>query len=182
MKIIIKRMVAYWLDFVILAMVLISLQWTLYTVLGGFPFEYLKKGYQIELWVLTSMSLPVWVYFILFEFTKRQTLGKRMLKLEVINEKGRNIKFSQALLRTFIKLLPWELTHLIILVPTPWWGAEEPVNTFLIWIPNLLLIVYVVFLFPSKGNKGVHDYLAQTRVQTALGHSFSKSKTNKSII
>lgn len=164
MELSIRRLLAYWIDFVLLASVLVGIQWLLSAVSSGFPFDYLHQGYEIELWVLLSMSLPVWLYFVLCEFYKQQTLGKRLFKLKVTDERGQSVRFSRILLRTFIKLLPWELTHLIILVPEPWWGTDTPQNLYLIYVPNLLLIIYVAILLINKGSKGIHDFVARTRV------------------
>lgn len=164
MKLSLKRLIAYWLDFVLLALILVGLQWLLYKTTSGFPFDLLDKGYEVELWVLLSMSLPVWMYFICCELHKQQTIGKRLLKLVVMNKEGARINIYQALIRTFIRLLPWELTHVIILVPTPWWSIEEPRNQHLIYIPNILMILYILVLFANKGDKGVHDYITKTRV------------------
>jgi uncharacterized RDD family membrane protein YckC len=160
----IKRLLAYWIDFVILTIVLVGLQMLLYFITSGIPFDYLKKGYEIELWVLLSMSFPVWLYFIFCELYKQQTIGKWMLKLTVINVDGSKIKLHQAFIRTFIRLLPWELTHLIILVPKPWWDTEEPYNINLIYIPNILMLLYILVVFATKGKIGVHDYIVKTRV------------------
>ena len=160
----IKRLLAYWLDFMILAIILIGLQLVLYIISAGVPFDYLTKGYEIELWVLLTMSLPVWLYFITFDLSKRRTIGKRMLSLIVTDKNGGTINFRQALVRTFIKLLPWELTHMIILVPDPWWDVAEPQNEFLIWIPNMIMVFYIVILFLNKGSAGAHDFIAKTKV------------------
>ncbi|WP_010274589.1 RDD family protein [Paenibacillus senegalensis] len=166
MQLAFRRLAAYWLDFVLLAAVLIGGQFLLYVVTSGFPFDRLEKGYQIELWVLAAMSLPTWLYFIGCEKYRGQTLGKRLLKLKVSSlPAGGAITWGQAVKRTFVKLLPWELTHLIILVPDPWWSVEEPANQALIYIPNLLMVVYIGFLFITKGMKGLQDVWAKTRVE-----------------
>jgi len=164
MNLFVRRLLAYWLDFVLLAFILAGLQWLLYKTTSGFPFDFLNKGYEIELWVLLSMSLPVWLYFILSEWYKQQTIGKRLLRLKVTNKEESKINIKQAVVRTIIRLLPWELTHLIILVPEPWWSIEAPENQFLIYIPNIIMLLYIAVLFANKGVKGVHDYLAKTRV------------------
>ena len=164
MKLSLKRLIAYWLDFVLLAIILVGLQWLLYKTTSGFPFDFLDKGYEIELWVLLSMSLPVWLYFIYWEMYKQQTFGKRLLKLVVMNKEGSRIDVYQALGRTFLRLLPWELSHLILLVPTPWWSIEEPANQSLIYIPNIIMIFYIIVLFANKGDKGVHDYITKAKV------------------
>jgi uncharacterized RDD family membrane protein YckC len=165
MKLSVRRLLAYWFDFVLLAIIFVGLQWLLYKTTSGFPFDSLKKGYVIEIWVLFSMSLPVWLYFIYCELYKQQTIGKRLLKLIVISKEGSKIDINQALIRTFIRLLPWELTHIIILVPKPWWSIEKPEYQFLIYIPNVLMFLYIVVLFANKGNKGIHDFIAKTRVK-----------------
>ncbi|MCJ8010802.1 RDD family protein [Paenibacillus sp. KQZ6P-2] len=164
MKRSLRRLFAYWLDFVFLAIILVGIQWVIYTTTSGFPFDELNKGYQIEAWVFLSMSLPVWAYFIFCERFKQQTIGKRLLRLKVMNEKGSQITFAQAFFRTWIRLLPWELTHLIILVPTPWWNIEKPDHPALILIPNAMIVVYIAILLINKGRKTLHDYITKTTV------------------
>ena len=58
-----------------------------------------------------------------------------------------------------------ELTHLIVLVPDPWWGVEQPENGFLIFIPNAMLVLYVAYLFAYRGTRAIHDAFARTRVR-----------------
>lgn len=137
----------------------------MYKTTSGFPFDYLHEGIEIEIWVLLSMSLPVWTYFITFEMYKQQTIGKRLLRLIVMDKEGSKINFYQALCRSFIRLLPWELTHVIILVSQPWWSIEMPKNPYLILIPNIILVLYIVVLFFNRGKTGIHDYFAHTRVK-----------------
>ncbi|UVI27758.1 RDD family protein [Paenibacillus spongiae] len=160
----IRRLLAYWIDFVLLAAVLIGFQMLLYNMTGGFPFDYFSKGYQIELWVLGTMSLPVWLYFVLCERLRQTTIGKRICMLSVSDREGANINWRQSLTRTAVKLLPWELTHMLILIPDPWWSIEEPANPYLILIPNAVMLLYMIVLFINKGVIGVHDLLAQTKV------------------
>lgn len=165
-----RRLLAYWLDFVLLAAMLVSAQVLLNAITAGFPFAYLETGFAIEGWVLLSMSLPVWGYFIICEKVTGQTVGKRLLKLRVADKDGSNIRWTQAFIRTLIRLLPWEMTHLILLVPTPWWSGAEPHNPYWILLPNLLILVYTVCLFVNKGNKAIHDYVAKTTVVETIRH------------
>mgnify|MGYP000911187519 CR=1 FL=1 len=164
MKLSVKRLFAYWLDFVLLAVVLVGLQGLVYISTGGFPFDAFTKGYQIECWVLFSMSLPVWAYFVGFERYRRQTVGKRLLGLQVASGDGSAIRLRQAFGRTLVRLLPWELTHLIVLVPQPWWDVERPANGSLIYIPNALIVLYIAVLLANRGKRGVHDFLAGTKI------------------
>jgi uncharacterized RDD family membrane protein YckC len=159
-----RRLAAYWLDFVVLAAVLVGLQLVLYKIGSGFPFDALETGAAIELWVLATMSLPVWSYFILGERRWGRTIGKRWLRLSVIGSRGGAPTLKQAFLRTLVRLVPWEMTHFIVLVPDPWWQAEQPGNMPWILLPNGLIVLYAAMLFITKGTRGVHDLLAGTRV------------------
>jgi len=163
-----KRFLAYWIDFVVLGSFLVSLQGLIFRMTSGFPFVSLDQGYKIELWVLLTFSLPVWLYFVWCETVKRQTLGKRLLKLVVVSETGTAIGWKQALLRTFVRLPPWELTHLIILIPTPWWSVEHPPAPWRLWIPNLMIGIYIAVLFATGGHRGLHDVIGKTRVKARV--------------
>lgn len=165
MRLKIRRLIAYWLDFIMLAAVLVGFQGLLYLTTSGFPFDYLNQGYQIELWVLATVSLPVWLYFIICEYMKRRTFGKRLLHLEVVGRNQSKPTWRQVLLRTAIKLLPWELTHIIILVPEPWYNIEgSPANESLIYLPNVILLIYIIALLVGNGRQALHDYIANTMV------------------
>lgn len=165
MKLAVNRLLAYGIDFVLLACVFVGLQWLLVLLTSGFPFVYLQEGYQIELWVLLTISLPVWTYFIWCEWKNQQTIGKRMMKIIVTARERTKPTLQQVIGRTMIKLVPWEMTHLIILVPEPWYGmTETPPNMPFIMIPNAMILLYIVFLFAGKGKKGLHDWAAKTSV------------------
>jgi uncharacterized RDD family membrane protein YckC len=83
-------------------------------------------GLEVEAWVLLSVSLPVWLYFSLLESSAAQaTLGKRLLGLRVERQHGGRLTWGQALARTALKLLPWELTHVTLLLPTPIWADPQ---------------------------------------------------------
>ncbi|WP_145135144.1 RDD family protein [Paenibacillus sp. Y412MC10] len=165
MKLTLVRLTAYGLDFIMLAVVLVGFQLAAYHLTGGFPFDRLDKGYQIECWVLATMSFPVWLYFIVSEYFFGATLGKKLLRLSVTRRDGGRISFIQAAGRTCLKLLPWELTHLIVLVPDPWWSIQEPPYPALVLIPNGMILLYIVFLLLNRGKRALHDIPAGTSVR-----------------
>ena len=161
-----KRLMAYWIDFILLALILCGCQWFLYTLTAGFPFDQLKAGYEIELWVLATISTPVWVYFICSEYYYQQTIGKRLMKIKVESKDGSAVSLSQIVRRTAVRLFPWETTHLVILVPHPWWSSDESELSYFIYIPNILIMIYIMVLFVSKGKAAVHDRISNTTVGT----------------
>ncbi|VEF49773.1 RDD family [Bacillus freudenreichii] len=160
----VKRLAAYMIDFLILATVLLGIQLFISLVTDGWPFSRFRSGVQIEIWVLCTMSIPVWTYFITHEFRKQQTIGKKNLKLRVTRSDGGRLTLWQAWLRTLIKLLPWEVTHIIVLVPVPWWEPGAEPNNF-IYIPNALILIYIICLFVTTGRKGPQDLIAATLVK-----------------
>lgn len=82
-----KRLFAYWIDFTMLAVILVSLQWLINAAASGFPFDDFDKGIEIELWVLATMSLPVWSFYC--DGAARWTdVWKKWLNLRVTNRRG----------------------------------------------------------------------------------------------
>ncbi len=163
-----RRIAAYLLDFAVLFSVLIPFQVILYRLGRGFPYNLLHTGTQIEAWVFLSVSLPAWLYFALTESSRHQaTLGKRLLGLHVVNLQGEPVDFGRALLRTVIKLLPWELTHLSLMLPVPLWWDPQPTLRPGIVMVYVLIGIYLVTLFLNKRRQSIHDLIAQTMVVTA---------------
>jgi len=160
-----RRIVAYLFDFFVLFSILISLQGVAYLVGHGFPYRLLNTGVRIELWVFLSISLPVWLYFALSESSSHQaTFGKRLFGLQVMNKVGNRIGFGQAVLRTVIKLIPWELTHLSLMLPIPLWWDPQPGLRPGIVVVYILIGIYLVTMFLNKRRQSVHDLIAQTMV------------------
>ena len=62
-----------------------------------------------------ALTLPVGLYFALSEAGPRgATLGKRRLGIRVIGDGGSAVSLGRSVLRTVLKLAPWELSHAII--------------------------------------------------------------------
>jgi uncharacterized RDD family membrane protein YckC len=160
-----RRIAAYLFDYFILFSVLIALQGIVYLVGRGFPYNFLHNGLQIELWVFLSISLPAWLYFALSESSSHMaTFGKRLLSLQVMNLQGDRIGFWRAILRTVIKLIPWELTHLSLMLPIPMWWDPQPRLRSGIVIAYVLIGIYLVTMLLNKRRQSVHDLIARTLV------------------
>ena len=121
-----RRIGAYVIDVTLAAVILVGAQFLLSRITNGFPFNLLTTGLRIETWVILTVSLPTWLYFAYFESSEHQaTLGKRLLKLRVTDTNQQPIGFWRAFIRTLIKLIPWELTHKIV-VDSPLGGHFHP--------------------------------------------------------
>jgi uncharacterized RDD family membrane protein YckC len=165
-----RRLLAYFTDILIIYGGILATQSGLYLLTAGFPFDRLETGYQIEAWVLLTVSLPTWVYFTWSEGGHRgATLGKRLFRLKVTDLHGKPPGRGRALLRTGVKLLPWELTHLTVLTPTPWWADSAPGFRAGLVLVYLLLGAYMLTMIFHPQKRGPQDLLAGTLVWTSTG-------------
>lgn len=128
-----------------------------------------ENGWLLEVYVVLTISLPVWLYFILTERSSwRASLGKRLLGLQVADESGTKATTGQVVLRTVGKLLPWELAHFAVNVPTNTW--LNPDAAFAMWrlvpigLAYLLLFVYLVSAI-REPQRAVYDRVAGTVVK-----------------
>jgi|WetSurMetagenome_2_1015567.scaffolds.fasta_scaffold521968_1 uncharacterized RDD family membrane protein YckC len=161
-----KRIIAYSFDCLIAFSVLVIPQIIIFLVTGGAWFTSLKTSTQIESWILLTISIPVWLYFSIFESSKSgAAFGKKLFHLRVCNYQQEKLKFGQAFLRTIIKLLPWELTHISLMFPEPLWNSaipsRFPTGLYLVYS---LLILYIAIPFFNKRKQSLDDMIARTFV------------------
>lgn len=164
-SILVRRLAAYLVDILLLFAAVVSTQFGLAALTGGWPFRLLTTGLRIEGWVWLSVSLPTYLYFALSESSTHQaTPGKRLLGLRVTDIAGNRIGFGRALLRTIVKLIPWEVTHLSLFLPTP--ILTDGQGGFLpgLITANILIVVYLAAIVMTAGKQGVHDLVARTMV------------------
>ena len=155
------------MDIAIVGTAVMASQFGIQALTGGFPANQFTSGWQIEAWVFATVSVPTWAYFTLMERSSWQaTVGKRLAGIRVTDIRGDRIGFGRALLRTIVKLLPWEITHLSLLLPTPMWseGPSASLRPGLI-VANVLLLLYIATALLTPRKQSVHDLVAGTVVQ-----------------
>lgn len=159
-----RRGTAYALDCGLLAVGVVTSQAALRAALGA-RMPALSTGPQIETWVLLTVSLPVWTYFSLLESSLQQaTPAKRLLGLRVTTSTGARPGFIRALSRTALKLLPWELTHLTLMLPTPIWSAANAELRPGLFLVYGLLAAYLLCTALTPRGQAPHDLVAGTLV------------------
>ncbi len=154
---VLRRSAAYLADILILFAVLFPQGWAVVLAVGFSP----ASGVQIWQATLLNFSIPAWLYFTLCDsLWGGKTLGKRLLRLKVTTSSGQPLSLSRALLRTSVKLLPWELAHIggFALEAAPAWQWAAIV------LSNLLIVVYLVAAIATRGHRSVHDWVAGTEV------------------
>jgi uncharacterized RDD family membrane protein YckC len=113
-----------------------------------------------------TISLPIWLYFSFSEISAHQaTLGKRLLKLKTLDrDSGKKVIFGQAILRTVVKLAPWEIAHLTNNLPIPMWYDPNPGFRIGFVMILLLITLYIILVFVNREEQSLHDLVAGTRV------------------
>ncbi len=170
MKYFLKRVISYLIDCLIaFAAIMLIVQWAILShVRGsiGITDDWFTSSFNMYLYVLTTISLPVWLYFTYFDSKQSKgTLGKRIFKLSVQEEKYRTrISVSKSFVRAVLKLLPWEIAHLGVIFPTPLYYEEEPEIRLLSYIGLVLLTIYVASIFLSSTKQTIYDRLLGTIV------------------
>lgn len=165
-----RRTAAYLIDCTICyAVVMLVIQWAILSHTReaiGLSDEWFKDSLQLEVYVLLTISLPVWLYFTWMDSKeKRGTFGKRIVGLAVrVEGKTGRIGLGKSFLRTILKLLPWEIAHLGVVFPTPLYFTEQPNIRVLTLLGILLFILYGVSIILSQKNQSWYDRLLKTEV------------------
>jgi uncharacterized RDD family membrane protein YckC len=167
---VIRRVAAYAVDALILFIAFPIILgaicgFVLYLTIG---LDWMENGFLFWLYVFSVVSIPFWLYYSLLESSMRQaTFGMRLFGLQVADIEGKRISFGRALLRTIIKLLPFELNHLVLFLPTPIWSDPNPGFRIGFVIVNALIILYFATMFLTRRRQSIHDLAAGTIVVNA---------------
>lgn len=157
-----RRLAAYAVDVTLLAAVLIPLTFLVQAV----------TGYRAEtgpaIWVATilTISVPSWTYFAVADTSPSgATAGKRLLRLRTRTADGARLSPTRALLRTAVKLAPWELTHLSMFGLAVELGTFSPLQIVLLSSVYVLLAAYLIVALRHGGERSVHDLAAGSAVR-----------------
>ena len=166
---IVRRSGAYLVDCAVMTTAFLVLQTFLFLPLRqrliGSDEWLMAGGVPLEIYTLLTISLPTWLYFAWSERSAWQaTIGKRVFGLIVTDIGGNRIGFGQALLRTVIKLLPWEVSHLTVNLPTSIMFDPEPKFRFGFLVVFALLVLYPTLILLTRRRQSMHDLIAKTIV------------------
>ena len=165
-----RRTLAYMLDcMIVFSVIMLLLQWLILTpVRGYFGIDELwfHDSSNMYMYVLFTISLPIWLYFSWFDSYKSSgTIGKRLMKLRVLNQTQLTvIGLPKSFLRTLLKLLPWELAHIGVIFPVHMFYAENPDLRILLIIGLVLFIIYFFSIVTSKDSSSLYDKLLGVNV------------------
>ena len=108
--------------------------------------------------------IVIFLYYGVFAyFTKGQTLGKKIMGIKIISNKGKELKLYQYFLRAFI--LNGVISNLLTLVAICF--KESTYMTIYTFANNfeliLMIVLFLMVLFWKDG-RGLHDIVAGTKV------------------
>lgn len=160
----IRRISAYLLDIIVLFVILAPLGQAILGLVGTIP----RSGPAIAQTILWNFSVPAWLYFIFGDRSVAgATLGKRLCAVQVRTISDTRLSWRQAIIRTAVKLLPWEIVHVAAFALSADLTQFRPPQMIGVGVANLLIIVYLVIAMLTRGQRSVHDLLAGTLVQAA---------------
>ena len=103
------------------------------------------------------------LYFVVFQaYNNGQTLGKKWLKLQVVKTDNNNVDINSLLRRS---LFPYGILINFILVILLLFTSKSVylnINTILSNIQIIIIFITLIMMFIKE--RGIHDYLANTKV------------------
>ena len=169
-----QRLKAFALDYIIILFYLAGI--ILLTLVFNSPFWVNHSFFSITHWLFANhvraqltgfflITLPVTLYFALSESSnQRATRGKKRMGLVVTDSNGARISLWRSLARTFLKFIPWELSHTLI------WQIKFSPQTNFALINYSFILVYVLIglniasLLITKKHQTLYDLFAKTYV------------------
>ena len=126
---------------------------------------------------IISMAIVI-AYFAIFQFSLGgQTLGKKIMKLRVVKAKEKELNIFNYLIRCAILNGVIVNLLLVIFVNTLDVNSFYMANYIVSNIQSIIEIVIIIMIFMTNDSRGLHDYIAGTKVIEidALGNEIDKS-------
>lgn len=156
----VRRVIAFAFDFLIICgyiLILVAVGIGLYSMTDAISL--LASPLALDGFAFFVLVLPVILYFALQEGSSHQaTWGKRRAKIKVVNAQGTRLSPWQALLRSTVKFLPWQLAHTCVI--HIWFGNGSPIFLAGALAAEGLVGVYALSLWISKKHQTPYDLVA----------------------
>lgn len=124
----------------------------------------LNKSYKVNNIIYIALIL---LYFVGVNLlTNGQTLGKKVMKLKIVNNSDEYTKVSvfNYFLRALVLYNP--LYYLMVLLGVELMSANSFYNWMIVWsnIQNYLQIIIMIMILARVDNRGLHELLSKTKV------------------
>ena len=165
-----RRIAAYFVDYFVFILPLLGVLSLVGWALRSFDISpssdnaWLNHGI-----VILVLTVPIILYFALSEASQFQaTVGKRLMKVSVVDTSGERAPLKQTAIRAVVKFLPWEFFHTIIWHWEGWpSNPAPPTNIQYVAMTAGWLVMgwFVVSLFVGS-RRTPYDWVAGTVVIT----------------
>jgi uncharacterized RDD family membrane protein YckC len=168
MKLVIRRLLAFGLDYLVIVGYLVVLAVVSLAIMasglrGAFSAAW-ATAWSAEAMGFLMLTLPVVVYFAILESSKSgATLGKHALRLRVRGLAGQRLNPWRSLLRSGVKFLPWEMAHFTIwhfVYATNAHAQPPPWTTISLTGVYALVAANLVTLVVGKTHRTIYDRVA----------------------
>ena len=113
---------------------------------------------------IISMAIVI-AYFAIFQFSQGgQTIGKKIMKLRVVKAKDKELNIFNYLIRCAILNGVIVNLFLVIFVNTLDVNSFYMANYIVSNIQSIIEIVIIIMIFMTSDARGLHDYIAGTKV------------------
>ncbi|CAM2906201.1 RDD family protein [Paenibacillus sediminis] len=161
-----ERLTAFLIDYLLILLYLIML-----FVFGFFLFPSIQQLftgslYRAQFFGFLFVTLPVSVYYIIMDSNiVKCSVGKRLRKIRVVNQFGQSPNLLQSAARTFLKFIPWEMSHFLVYRLVSIGENVVPIRYYVIGgYIYLLIFIYIFTAIFSKRKRSLYDMLSNTYV------------------
>ena len=130
--------------------------------------QVIDLNYKIAEYKVINSSISVVsliVYFVIIQyFLKGQTIGKKILKLRVVSNKDKELNIGHYFVRSLI--LNNIIFSIILIVGVYLFGKNGYYNLSMVvsYLQLLVMSVIILMVVLRRDNRGLHDFLAGTKV------------------
>lgn len=164
-----KRLKAFGFDYLIIIGYIIVLAGATLAVIKaagfmGLSLHWPENPFLADLMAFITLILPVILYFTLQECSPKQaTWGKKKVGIRVVNTNSGTLTKKQALLRSLVKLLPWQIAHTSIFQMGGFtFASVEPSPIVIAGLILVYLIVgiYIASVLFMKTHRSPYDWIS----------------------
>lgn len=168
-----KRLIAFLFDYLLVLAYIVAMGGVNYgLILSGRGLDRVLPSFASpavkDAIAFLTLVLPVGLYFALQESSPRQsTWGKRKAGIRVVNASGEGLTRKQALLRTAIKFLPWQIAHTSIYHVEGWPLAPEQPTPLVMGgfvLAYALVAIYALSALLSRVHRTPYDWVSSAYV------------------
>jgi uncharacterized RDD family membrane protein YckC len=126
----------------------------------------IDDGFNIKIAVIAMLFfLPILTYHLVLEiFLNGQSIGKKIMRLRVVDERGGRPGISQFLIRWLLRVSDGWLPFVIIFMASGEWLRRGPEFALTILLAMAFLITDIILIVSSKKGQRIGDILARTIV------------------